>query len=497
MSLLSKKWYDKIPEDQRPVLKPAPCPLKAGNNTQFKQYGCITLRLSIQGIALRHRFWVVDTINHGLLGLDFLEKEDVDIFSGGRKLVIRGETVKIHDNQGQPIRSKVTMSETVHIPPGHEFICPGRVHNVSASSEAHVIMEPAQLAYQKTGVLVAKTLLDAQGGTVPVRLYNPSTETLIVRRNTTVGVLSGVTDIAPLSLSSQDMQSAGSAAADITINHIETMREPDPNPELRVPSHVRELYLRDREPLTPTQDLRFQNLLNVYADQFAKNSADFGVTHLIKHDIPTGSEAPVHQRVRRLPQQQVPILREQIESLHRKGIIRPSRSDWASNILLVRKKDGTWRLCIDYRELNAKTKSVDPYMLPRIDDTLDALECAKYFTTLDLIAGYHQIKLTDSAKPKTAFVTPRITPSHWEYNYMPFGVQGGPSTFQRLMDKLLHGLEYQIALAYLDDIIVYASTIDELLERCHIVFERLTRWSVLPWISVVLSPPQIGEIELF
>ena len=240
-----------------------------------------------------------------------------------------------------------------------------------------------------------------------------------------------------------------------------------------MPSHVQELYLRDRTSLTPGQDQRFQALLNHYSDQFAKHSSDIGVTNLICHDIPTGDEPPVWQRVRRLPQEQIPVLQEKIDALHEKNIIRPSRSDWASNVLLVRKKDGTWRLCIDYRELNAKTKSVDPYMLPRIDDTLDALARAKYFTTLDLIAGYHQIELTDEAKPKTAFVTPRITPSHWEYNYMPFGVQGGPSTFQRLMDKLLYGLEYRIALAYLDDIIVYAANLDELLERCKTVFERL------------------------
>ena len=83
-------------------------------------------------------------------------------------------------------------------------------------------------------------------------------------------------------------------------------------------------------------------------------------------------------------------------------------------------------MCIDYRELNRKTQNVDPYLMPRIDDTLDQLGKAKYFCTLDLISGYHQVELTEESKPKTAFTTPRMNPSQWEYTCMPFGVQGGP-----------------------------------------------------------------------
>ena len=156
-----------------------------------------------------------------------------------------------------------------------------------------------------------------------------------------------------------------------------------------------------------------------------------------------------------------------------KGIIRPSTSNWASNVLLVKKKDSTWRMCIDYRELNKRTHNVDPYLLPRIDDTLDQLGKAQFFCTLDLISGYHQVELTDESKPKTAFTTPRMNPSQWEFNCMPFGVQGGPATFQRLMDKLLWGLDYRVALAYLDDIIVYGRDRMQCMTRLAIVFGRL------------------------
>ena len=131
-------------------------------------------------------------------------------------------------------------------------------------------------------------------------------------------------------------------------------------------------------------------------------------------------------------------------------------------------------MCIDYRDLNRKTLNPDTYMLPRIDDTLDALSRAKYFCTLDILQGYHNVELADSAKEKTAFHAPYCNPSHWEYVYMPFGLVRAPRTFQRLMDRVLQGLDHKIALAYIDDIIVYGATVDEVLDNVGVVLGRLT-----------------------
>ena len=112
-------------------------------------------------------------------------------------------------------------------------------------------------------------------------------------------------------------------------------------------------------------------------------------------------------------------------------------------------------------------------MLPRIDDTLDSLSRAKFFCTLDIIQGYHHIELTEESKSKTAFHAPKCNPSHWEYNFMPFGLVGAPRTFQRMMDRVIRGLEYKIALAYLDDIIVFGSTIEECIDNLRTVFQRV------------------------
>ena len=143
-----------------------------------------------------------------------------------------------------------------------------------------------------------------------------------------------------------------------------------------------------------------------------------------------------------------------VNNLRRCGVIQPSRSQWAANIRMAKKKNGQWRMCIDYRDLNKRTVINDPYPLPRIDALLDTLGRGKVFCALDLISGYHQVPMTRRAQECSAFLTPHMSPSHWEYKYMPFGLTGAPATFQRLVDTMLRGIQYMTVLAYIDDIIV-------------------------------------------
>ena len=152
------------------------------------------------------------------------------------------------------------------------------------------------------------------------------------------------------------------------------------------------------------------------------------------------------------------------------GAIRSSNSPFSSNVVIVRKKDGTIRFCIDYRKLNLRTIK-DAYSIPRIDDTLHLLAGAKYFTKLDLISGYWQVELREEDKPKTAF---KVWPlGFYECNRMPFGLCNSPVTFQRLMERCMGEMNLHDCLIYLDDIIVFSSTFEEHLERLQAVFSRL------------------------
>jgi Reverse transcriptase (RNA-dependent DNA polymerase) len=135
----------------------------------------------------------------------------------------------------------------------------------------------------------------------------------------------------------------------------------------------------------------------------------------------------------------------------------------------VKKKDGSMRFCIDYRQLNDKTVK-DSYPLPRIDDCLDSLNGSKWFSTVDLKSGYRQVALDEKDAHKTAFVTRRGT---FSFNVMPFGLCNAPATFQRLMDYAMVGLNYEICLVYLDDIIVFSRDIPTHLERLELLLQRL------------------------
>ena len=170
-----------------------------------------------------------------------------------------------------------------------------------------------------------------------------------------------------------------------------------------------------------------------------------GYTTLTEHHILTEHTTPV-----RLPPYRIPHAFK--EEVHKEmlacGIIESSTSEWASPMVTVRKKDNSLRLCVDYRRLNARSAG-DAYPMPRVEDLIDRVGNATFITTLDLTKGYWQGSVAEEDKPKTAFTTPY---GLYQFTRMPFGLQGAPATFQRMVDKLLEGLE-QFASAYMDDII--------------------------------------------
>ena len=138
------------------------------------------------------------------------------------------------------------------------------------------------------------------------------------------------------------------------------------------------------------------------------------------------------------------------------GIIQPSHSPWTTPMVLVPKKNGTLRICIDYCKLNAVTRP-DPFPIPRIDDLLDGMSSAKFITTLDLARGYWQVSMDPASRERTAFSTDFVK---YEFRVMPFGLVGAPTTFQRLMNELFVDL-YGMVAAYMDDLAIYSMTLED------------------------------------
>ncbi|KAI9557180.1 hypothetical protein GHT06_016988 [Daphnia sinensis] len=184
---------------------------------------------------------------------------------------------------------------------------------------------------------------------------------------------------------------------------------------------------------------------------------NLGSTFMTEHAIDTGDARPISCVPYRVSATERRIITEKIAEMLKKGIIRPSFSPWAAPVVLVRKKSGDYRFCVDYRRLNAITKRV-VYLLPRMDDVFDRIAGAKFFSSIDLISG-------------TAFVT---QDGLYEFVRLPFGLNNAPSTFQRLMDRVLARLKWQMFLVYLDDVLVFGKSFEEHQERlnCHIIDEN-------------------------
>lgn len=239
--------------------------------------------------------------------------------------------------------------------------------------------------------------------------------------------------------------------------------------EGRVPEHLRELLQKSAESLDPEQREKLRDMLCRYADVFSRGDTDLGRTNLVEHYIDTGDSRPIKHAPRRIPPARRQEMEKAVRDLLAQGVIEKSNSPWSSAVVLVKKKDGTTRLCVDYRALNDVTVK-DSYPLPRIDDTLDALVGARWFSTLDLKSGYHQVKMADVDKEKTAF---SFGQGLWQFKVLPFGLANAPASFERLMERVLDGMQWKGALVYLDDVIVYGRTFEDELQRLEEALKRL------------------------
>ena len=229
---------------------------------------------------------------------------------------------------------------------------------------------------------------------------------------------------------------------------------------------------------------KFHKLCDRYDQIISKGSADIGKTLLVEMDIDTGDSPPIACRPYTLPLKHHDWVKKEIEILDRAGIIDKSISAWASPVFIVPKKSKPGeppkrRMCVDFRRLNGRLPEVDNMTggkgcislvpLPKIDELYARLQGYKIFSTLDLRSGYYHIGLSESAKPKTAFVISGI--GKYQFNRVPFRLAQAPAYFQMLINKVLDNIDF--AMGYLDDIIIFSRSEEEHLDHIEQVFKRL------------------------
>ena len=243
---------------------------------------------------------------------------------------------------------------------------------------------------------------------------------------------------------------------------------------VRLPDHMKDMFQRIGEELSNDQLLRVYLLLISRDMVFSQGDTDLGTFTAVKHHIDTGNSRPIKQRMRRTPLGYANEEQEHLEKLLKAGVIEPSCSEWASPSVLVRKRDGSVRWCIDLRKLNDVTVK-DCYPLPLLQDCIDALEGCRYFTTLDMASGYYQLEVAEEDRDKTAFVTKY---GLFSFRRMPFGLCNAPATFSRSISLVLRGLSWKIVIAFLDDVIVLGRDFDSHMVNLSDVLRRFEQYGM-------------------
>ena len=342
---------------------------------------------------------------------------------------------------------KISIQETLSIPPRSEMIIEGKVH--PNLNDKELLIDGTKRDLQQSGLLVARCLVKPKECKVPIRVINVSDQELKIYKDT----------------------SAAIAEIEPNVSEVQTKNDTniEPDVDTSFTNYMKPLWDSCTKNLSKEQQELVRDLLQKHIKVFAKSKTDLGKTNIVSHKINTGDARPIKQQPRRIPLHKKEAAREEVQRMLKAGIIEPSSSAWSAPIVLVTKKDGSIRYCIDYRKLNEVTQK-DSYPLPRIDDSLDALRGSQWFSCLDLASGYWQVTMDSKDKEKTAFVT---THGFYQFKVMPFGLCNAAATFERLMENVLAGLNFEICLLYIDDIIVYSKDFHSHVNHLDAVLQRL------------------------
>jgi hypothetical protein len=458
-------------------LEPCPVSFYAAGGNKMSVDGVMSASMRIDGRLFHHRFVVAEIVEDAILGVDFLNKHRINWDWDRNRMKFSQDTIDGHVNLIQAIGECVAPCD-IHLPARtvscHKLKLEGGIniieHAIVSNVELPTTYFPSHVP--EPYILDSIVKIDDNHAVIPIKNTNDCD--LMIPQGMVLGIYEPLTDY---ELKSYDFQK--DAHNDFLENEklpfeMEFVTEKNQDFSINVidseDSH-KFSYLVDKCEITIPEgkEEAVQKLFMEFKDVFKFEGEQLGKTNLETHKINLDGTNPVKQAPRRVPLNMCDEIEELIKSMEEAGVIKPSDSPWASPVVIVRKKDGTVRFCVDFRRLNEHTIK-DAYPLPRVDECLDTLAGNRYFTSLDLASGYWQVEVAEEDKFKTAFTTKW---GLYEWNVMPFGLTNAPATFQRLMERVLKGLQWKVLVLYLDDVVIYSKTFEEHLERLRIVFGRL------------------------
>lgn len=358
--------------------------------------------------------------------------------------------VQVHKSETKACLVKLHGEKPITIPARHRMCLFGDVRVGKANPHTSFVLEPPEPSSLPGGLFLQCTLININtkaSSKIPVVLSNTTDHNVTLPSKCIIGRVSAVQSVMP---------STSTLLAD---SHTSVGKHSFNLSESPVPEEWKQ---------------RIIDKLNSIPEVFAADDLSFGHTSAVKHHIRLQDETPFKERSRPIHPSDREAVRQHLRELLDAGIIRESESPFASPVVVVKKKNGKIRLCIDYRKLNTRTIK-DAYALPNIEETFSALNGAKWFSVMDLKSGYYQVEMAEEDKPKTAFTCPL---GFYEFNRMPQGITNAPSTFQRLMEKCVGDLHLSEVLVFLDDLIVFSQTLEEHEARLMKVLSRLKSYGL-------------------
>ena len=377
------------------------------------------------------------------MGQDFSQNGTVDI-------------MKVLAREGEPSDVGVWVQKDYQIKPYLSGYVNAKVGN---------IVDGGQYLFEgedDTGVTVADQLVRVPTGRkrFKIEVVNNTADTIRFDKNSLIGKLQIAASTTPFGLHTKENQTNGQTVTDTGRSQDLCITETNGD-------HLPDV---SHDPtMTEEQRDRVKRMLNEHEKVFASNDAALGDFKGLEMKIHLTDNQPVRRHYNSIPRPLYDDVRNHITDMLHRGIIQPSTSNYSSPLVLVRKKDGTMRICVDYRAVNAKTVG-ESNPIPRIQDIMDSLGGMHYFTTIDMKEAYHQGYVHEDSRHVTAFTCPL---GLYEYIRIPFGLRNAVPNFQRSIDKCLEGLRHRICVPYIDDTIVFSKNFEDHVRDVGEVLTRL------------------------
>ena len=476
VTVIQSELYRKLDDRRKPPLLDAGAEIRGVGGNSIAVRGAANIEYLLGSNICETHTLIADIHHQGILGMNFFEEHDCVLDMKDGLIMMDGAGYPLHRNKSSTTKMMAVCA--VMVPPMSEVVISVRPTGNTILRGVSLV-EPMEDASEWQGVLIGRSLVDSGTktyGDVPLLLANVTDYEVEIKEETILAQSEPVEEVIPLE-EEQKIGDDGPVRCNQTVSVTpKTSGESYPvciaTPEATgkntyLPEHLQPLL--DRVDLKGPEKQQVRDLLIEFQSVFAEPEGALGRTTRAKHEINTGDHPPIKQRARRVPQKQQEIIDKEIDSMLQAGVIAPSESPWGSPVVLVKKKDGTMRFCVDYRKLNDVTIK-DAYPLPNIEETFDTLTESKMFCSLDLASGFWQLEMAEASKEKTAFSSRK---GLFEFQVMPFGLCNAPATFERLMEIVLRGMLWSRCMVYLDDIICYGKTFSDTLENLRLVLQRL------------------------